>query len=168
MALRDAGCETEHGRFWQMNGKHRRGSLRTGPHSDKERSPMVTKQKAREVILRWIGIMNTGDLSAVDQGMDEILTTDYVWHFPGVTDLPPGPTGMRQVARGILADNPGFRGELEDLVVERDRAAWRSTWRRTDPATGKPQRLTGIVISRFVGDKIAEEWELISPWEDDA
>ena len=128
---------------------------------------MVTKQKGREVIVRWIETISSRDITALDQLADESCTVDYVWHFPGVTHLPPGPAGAKQICRGILADHPGIRGELEDLVAGRDRVAWRCTWRRMDPATGKSQRLTGMVISRFVGDQIAEEWELLSPWEDD-
>ena len=128
---------------------------------------MVTKQKGREVILRWIDTVSSRDTTAIDQMADEIYAAGYVWHFPGVRDLPPGPTGMKQVIRNILADNPDFRATIEDLVVEGDKLAARCTMRRTDPASGKPQHGTNLDISRFAGDKIVEEWELISSWEDD-
>jgi predicted ester cyclase len=90
-----------------------------------------------------------------------------VWHFPGVRDLPPGPAGVKQLVRNILAGNPNFKLTLEDLVVEGDKVAVRHSFRRTDPASGKLQHGTELAIARFVGDKFAEDWELISPWEDD-
>jgi len=128
---------------------------------------MVTKQKAREVVLRLIGAVNSGDITVIDQMADEVFAADYVWHFPGIPDLPPGPAGMKQMYRGILAGNPDLKFTLEDLLVEGDKTACRCTMRRTDPDSGKSQHGWNLVISRFVGDKVAEDWELISPWEDE-
>ena len=128
---------------------------------------MVTKKKAREIVLRWIEAVNSRDIAVIDQVADEIFAADYVWHFPGVTDLPPGPAGMKQMLRGILARNPNMRFTLEDLLVEENRTAIRCTMRRTHPDSGKPQIGWNLVVSRFVGDKIAEDWELIRPWEDE-
>jgi ketosteroid isomerase-like protein len=128
---------------------------------------MITKQKAREVLLRWIEAISSRDMAALDQMADEIFTPDYVWHFPGVGDLPPGPAGVKQLFRSILDGNPNFKPTLEDLFVEGDKVAVRSSFRRMDPVSGKPQHGTELAIERYVGDQIAEEWELISPWEDD-
>jgi ketosteroid isomerase-like protein len=108
-----------------------------------------------------------GNTSVLDQVADELFAADYVWYFPGVTDLPPGPAGMKQMFRGILAANPDLRFTLADLIVDRDKTAIRCTMRRTDPDSGKPQRGWNLVISRFVGDQVAEDWELISGWEDE-
>jgi len=41
------------------------------------------------------------------------------------------------------------------------------TGHRTDPATGKAQRLTTIMINHIVGGKFAEDWQLVGLWEDD-
>jgi len=54
----------------------------------------------------------------MDQVADELFTADYVWHLPGVTDLPPGPAGVKLAFRGILAENPDFKPTLEDLFVQ--------------------------------------------------
>ena len=128
---------------------------------------MVTQQKAREVIVRWVETISSRDITALDQLADESCTADYVWHFPGVTHLPPGPGGVKQLFRSILDGNPNFKPTLEDLFVEGDKVAVRFSFRRTDPVSGKPQHGTELAIERYVGDQIAEEWELISPWEDD-
>jgi len=128
---------------------------------------MVSKQKAREVMLRWIEAVNSKDTTAFDQLADEVYTPGFVWHFPGVTDMPPGPAGMKQLFRNILTGNPNYKAALVDLFMEGDKAASRYTMRRSDPASGKPQHGTILDIGRFVGDKLAEEWELVSQWEDD-
>ena len=128
---------------------------------------MVTKQKAREQILHWLDAMSSGDAKLIDQVTDEFLTADYVWHFPGVHGLPPGPASMKQIGRQIVGDNPEFKITLEDLFMEGDKVAVRCTMHRKDPVSGKLQHGIDIVLSRFVGDKAAEDWELISPWEDD-
>jgi predicted ester cyclase len=57
---------------------------------------------------------------------------------------------------------------MEDLLADGDKIAFRLSIHRTDPVTGKLQHCAELCISRFVGDKIAEEWELLGPWEDDA
>jgi len=129
---------------------------------------MATKHQAREATLRWIEAVNSGDLGRIDQVADEFFTADYVWHFPGVRDFPRGPAGMKQMLRGILEGNPGLKFTLEDLFVEGDKAAVRCTMHRNDPVTGKPQHGMNLVFSRFVDNKAAEDWELISSWEDDA
>ena len=128
---------------------------------------MVTKQKAREVFLRWIESVSSRDTTAIDQMAEEIYAADYVWHFPGLTHLLPGPEGVKQSVRGILEGNPNFQITVEDLFVEGDKVAVRCTCHRMDPGTGKPQRLMDILIVRYAGGKDAEEWELIGPWEDE-
>jgi ketosteroid isomerase-like protein len=129
---------------------------------------MVTRQKAKEDVLRWLEAVNSRDLSAIDRVADEFFTADYVWHFPGLTGQQPGPAGVKSIYREILAGNPNMKITLEDLLVDGDKVAGRCTVRRTDPATGKPQRCPELDISRMVGDKTAELWELLGPWEDDA
>jgi len=80
---------------------------------------MVTKQKAREDILRWIEAINSRDTMALDQVVEKSFAADFVWHFPGVAeDLPPGPAGVKLACRGILVGIPNFRPMLEDLFVE--------------------------------------------------
>ena len=129
---------------------------------------MTTKHEIKEKILRWFEAVNSRDLTAIDRVADEFFTADYVWHFPDVTDLQPGPAGVKTLCRNILAGNPNMKITLEDMLMEGDKVAVRCTIRRTDPASGKPQRCQEMLIGRMVGDKTAEDWELLGPWEDDA
>jgi ketosteroid isomerase-like protein len=132
------------------------------------RKTMTTKQEIKEKFLRWMEAINSRDLSAIDRVADELFTADYVWHFPGFTGLQPGPAGVKSMFREILAGNPNLKPTLEELLVDGNMVAMRATLRRTDPETGKPQRCADLGISRMVGDKTAEDWELLGPWEDDA
>ncbi len=129
---------------------------------------MITKEAIEAKTLRWFEAVDSRDLSAIDREADGFFTDDYIWHFPGLTGLQPGPAGVKSLMRDILAENPAMKITLEDLLVEGDKVATRCTIRRTDPGTGKPQRCSDLVISRMVGDKTAEDWELLGPWEDEA
>ena len=73
-----------------------------------------------------------------------------------------------QYFRDVVASIPGFHSTVEDVFVAGDRAAARFTARSTDPATGKRQRALVVYLSRLEGDKLAEDWEVAGPWEDDA
>jgi ketosteroid isomerase-like protein len=129
---------------------------------------MTTKQEIKEKHQRSLEVISSRDLTAIDRMVDEEYTADYVWHLPGLTGLQPGPAGVKSMFREILAGNPNFIPTLEDMLVDGDKVAARHTFRRTDPATGKPQHCSDLEIFRMVGDKIAELWELLGPWEDDA
>ena len=122
------------------------------------------KATLRRILEGW----NTHSLSAMEALADELLTTDYVLHDPDIRDLPPGPEGIKQFARGVLEHMPDIHITIQDLVAEEDRVAGRFTVNSTDASTGKPQSLQVMSISRFVDGKIAEEWQLGVPnvgWE---
>jgi predicted SnoaL-like aldol condensation-catalyzing enzyme len=129
---------------------------------------MITSQKAKEGLLHWLEAVNSNDLSVIDRVADEFFTADYVWHAPGFTGRQPGPAGVKSILRDILGWNPNMKVTLVDLFAEGDKVAARFTLQRTDPATGKTQHCLDLSLTRFVGDKTAEEWELIGPWEDEA
>jgi hypothetical protein len=78
-----------------------------------------------------------------------------------------GPEGLKQYFRGVIEAIPDYQATVEDHFLSGDKGAARFIARRTDPATGKAQRLTGISISHLEGGKFAEEWELIGQWEDE-
>jgi predicted SnoaL-like aldol condensation-catalyzing enzyme len=129
---------------------------------------MITKQAARENITNWHALINAGNVNALVQGADGFFTSDYTYHNPAVPDLPPGLAGLKTLLPGFYTENPNLKVTLEDHLVDGDKMVIRCTIHRTDPATGKPQHCMDLCISRFGGDKIAEEWELLGSWEDDA
>jgi predicted ester cyclase len=108
------------------------------------------------------------DQGLLDQIADELYTSDYVVHDPDNPMTTPGPEFVKQFQRGLLASMPDLKITIKDLFAEGDRVASRITIRGTDASTGKPVRLMALVISRFVGRQIAEEWQVAYPWEGEA
>jgi steroid delta-isomerase-like uncharacterized protein len=96
--------------------------------------------------------------------MDTLLAADYVWHAPsGDLDL----QAYKQFQPSVLAAFPDGHWTIEDMVAEGDRVAWRFRFDGTHrgefmgfPATGRPFRLAGFVMSRIAEGRIAEEWEI--------
>jgi hypothetical protein len=150
--------------------KHGCGLFQVAPHSGKKENQMVTEQQFRETLRRWTDALNAKDWVAFDKLMDELYTSDCVSHLPspqGSVSVR-GPEGVKQFFRGVIQDYPDYRGTVEDVLAADDKGAARFTGHRTDPATGKLQRLLGIRISHLRGGKFAEDWQLIGPWEDEA
>ena len=115
----------------------------------------------KALLRRYIELYNE---RAWDQ-LKELLTDDYV-HHSNADEL-----SAAQFVRGaewIIAGLPDFRVEIEELVAEGDRVAVRYVGIGTHRAslqgetpTGRPIRLHGITLFRFVGGRIAEDWEAL-------
>ena len=123
---------------------------------------MSTEQN-KAVLRRWFEAQNEGNLVVLDKLADELCTADFVFHSPGIPAFPAGPEAAKQLTRQALAAFPGMRVSVEDMVAEGDRVASRFTAHYTDASTGKPVTGLGMDISRFVGGKFAEEWQLGVP-----
>ena len=129
---------------------------------------MVTKQKASGDILRAFEAYNTRDMSVIGQLVDEFFAPEYTYHNSGVRDLAPGREGIKQLVDWLYKAMPDlYHNAPEDVIVQGDKVALRYSMRRTDPATGKALTCMSLVIERYAGDKIAEMWELVGPWEDE-
>ena len=110
----------------------------------------------RRYVEEYIG---KGDISL----MDELLTPNYVLHINADDfDL----QGYKRFQPSVLAGFPDGHWTIEDMVSEGDKVAWRWTFCGIHlgefmgiPATRRQVRLSGMVISRIAGGKIAEEWE---------
>ena len=129
---------------------------------------MATKQPYSEHLHRLVEALNARDWRAFDELVDEVVTSDYVGHLPGAGDPVRGPEGLKQYFRNLYESTPGFGSTIEDVFIAGDKAATRFTARRTDPAAGKTQRATAIMISHTESGKSAEDWELVGSWEDEA
>jgi len=101
-----------------------------------------------------------GDISL----MDDLLTPDYAMHMNALEfDL----QGYKNYQPSVLGAFTDGRFVMEDLLAEGDRVVLRYTFYGTHrgefmglPATGKQVRVGGILISRIVDGRIAEEWEV--------
>jgi predicted ester cyclase len=128
---------------------------------------MFTEQQLRGNVQSVVEALNTRDWSALDKVMDEAFTADYVWHLDGILDPDRSPADAEQILRGFMEMTPGGWWTLDDVVVAGDKAATRLTAHRSDPETGKSQRMTELMFHHLKDGKFAEDWDVVSPWIDE-
>ena len=115
----------------------------------------VTPQTREAVFRRTARIWQDGRVDLIG----EIVTPDYVGHTSaGDRNI----DGLRRRISEFHALYPNIKFTIEDQFAEGDRIATRMTAVGTSKATGKVVHLIGLNISRFVGNRIAEEWPV---WE---
>ncbi len=97
--------------------------------------------------------------------LSQLCTEDYAYHGPGGLELR-GIDQLREMIEGYFAAFPDLHMTVEERVVEGDLIStrWSLTGTHDGPledieATGKKINITGQLIMRFEGTKIAEEWE---------
>jgi len=110
---------------------------------------------------RWADIMTQGNLDLVD----EIYAPDYVGHDSTSPEDIRGVEGIREFFSMYLGAFPDDEVTIEDQLAEGDMVATRWTGRGTHqgelmgvPPSGNRVEVTGILISRIEGGKVAEEW----------
>lgn len=101
-----------------------------------------------------------GDL----QSIPEYFASDYVAHLTE-EDFTGGHATLRKVVETYRRSFPDIQVSVDVLVVNDDRIAWQRTLHATHevsfkgfPATGRPIVWREMVVSRFHGGLIAEEW----------
>lgn len=145
------------------------GAKASKPHShEKSAEPMMkdksTSAEQNKAVARRCHeeILNKGNLAAVD----ELIDANYVYHEPGAPEIH-GREGLKQMIMMYLNAFPDLHMTDEDMVAEGDKVVVRGTMRGTNkgelmgtPPTGKPVTVTTIMVLRFAGGKVAEEWEV--------
>jgi len=98
--------------------------------------------------------------------LPQLCTQDYVYHGPGGLELE-GIDQLRGMIEGYFTAFPDMHMEVEQRVVEGNLIStrWRVTGTHDGPldgieATGEKIDISGQLIMRFEGTKIAEEWEV--------
>jgi len=97
--------------------------------------------------------------------LDDLYTDDYIYHgIPLIGDMT-GVSAFKQMLSGFIAGMPDLRETVTDQIGEDDKVVTRFTGAGTHtgelmgvPGSGKRIGWTAIIISRFSGRKIAEEW----------
>jgi predicted ester cyclase len=76
-----------------------------------------------------------------------------------------GIDAWKEAMAGFFDAFPDAAYTLNDLFFSGDKGVWRGTWRATQrkewegiPATGRKATWTVIIIGRFAGEKLAEDW----------
>jgi steroid delta-isomerase-like uncharacterized protein len=97
--------------------------------------------------------------------IEEFYPPDFVWHEPD-QDIR-GYEQAKQFVSTFFKALPNINISVEDVIAEGNQAVSRYTIRGThrgeteefSPPTEKQMELEGIIIHRFEGGKIVEEWE---------
>ena len=118
----------------------------------------------KEMAQRWFGeVLTEGKLEVID----ELCSPDFVDHdpLPGTSaDF----AGIKDGTAQIRAAFPDLEATADDVIVEGDRLAVRSTMRGTHegdflgiPASGKRVEVSNYDFVRFEDDRVVEHWGVI-------
>jgi predicted ester cyclase len=124
--------------------------------NDGRKQSVETKAAQHKAVFRhYVTIWERGALNE----LSNVLTANYVGHSAsGSRDL----DGLRERISQFHKLYPDAHFVIEDQVAEGDEVATRMTATATSSATGKPVKLVGLNVSRFMDGRIAEEWPV---WE---
>lgn len=116
-------------------------------------------QKREMLRLLFAEALNEGKLSLIAR----LFAPDFIDHSTPTQAT--GYAGVREYFAAVRAGFPDLRVTLEDMLVEGERVAVRTTWRGTHlgeyegvAPTGKTVSRSLIQIFHFADDLIAEEW----------
>jgi predicted ester cyclase len=103
--------------------------------------------------------------------LPQLCTQDYAYHGPGGLELR-GIDQLREMVQGYLSAFSDLHMEVEHRVVEGNLISthWRVTGTHDGPLgdvepTGNKVDISGQIVMRFEGTKIAEEWEVFDELE---
>lgn len=116
----------------------------------------------RAILRRIVNeVINRGNLALADT----LFAMEYIYHGPGGLELR-GPDGFKQLLNVYRSAFPDVNITIDDTVAEGDKIAWRWTARGTHKGdltgiapTGRTVTVSGILVSRFSGRKVVEDWE---------
>jgi len=107
-------------------------------------------------------VLNKGNLAIIP----ELFAPSYVSHNPLLESK--GPEGFKQNVTAVRTAFPDIHCTIEDMVAEGDKVVTRYTSRSTFKGefmgiapTGKKVTTTAILITRWVGGKEVEAWEVM-------
>jgi steroid delta-isomerase-like uncharacterized protein len=113
---------------------------------------------------RWFTeVMNQGN----EEVIDEICSADFVDHDP-LPGTSPDRQGLHDFVKQVRSAFPDLETTADDILVEGDRLAVRSTIRGTHegefmgiPGTGKKVEVANYDFVRMEGDQAVEHWGTI-------
>jgi predicted ester cyclase len=121
----------------------------------------MTPEGHEALIRRYIDeVFNGHNLDTLDSYFEADLRS----HWLGVETLS-GLPAWRAAMTDFFAAFPDATYTLDDLFFARDRGVWRGTWHATQradwagiAASGREATWTAIIIGRFAGGKMVEDW----------
>ncbi|MGD0532923.1 MAG: ester cyclase [Methyloceanibacter sp.] len=98
------------------------------------------------------------------RSLDKYMSADLVSHWLGDRSLR-GIPAWKEAMASFFHAFPDAAYTLNDLFFAGDKGVWRSTWHATQrgdwqgiAASGRKATWTVIIIGRFAGGKLAEDW----------
>lgn len=123
----------------------------------------MSEQNKNTIRRFWDQVFNGRQLDAIDS----MFTDDYVYHGPAGQEIR-GAEGLKQLLGMYFNAFPDVQVQVEDVLADGDKVMSRVIGRGTHegeimgiPPTGKKIEMTVLCINRFVGDRVAEDWELV-------
>jgi predicted ester cyclase len=121
-------------------------------------SKEANKEKERRIVEE---VINRGKMGV----LEECLSEDFIYHGPGGVEVK-GIEGYTQFTAALRSAYPDIRVTIEDILGEGDLVATRTFCTFTftgkagpDSLNGQRVSMTGSILDRFKGGKIAETWE---------
>ena len=110
-------------------------------------------------------VWTQGNIDAADQ----FFAPNYIIHNPADPSAQQrGPESVKQFVTAARTAFPDILISVEEIITEGEKVATRYTWRGTQkgplwniPPTGRQVMVTGILISRLVDGRFAEDWGVV-------
>ena len=106
-------------------------------------------------------VWNRGNWSVIE----EVLAPNFVGYISGSPEPFHGQEGYRSVINAYRTAFPDLHFNIEDLIADGDKVAFRYTATGTQrgdlsgiPPTNKSATVPGMVILRYEGGKLTEQW----------
>ncbi len=103
-------------------------------------------------------VLNAGEIEASGKFFHDDVVEQVP--FPGQG---PGLSGLKDVLRGLRTAFPDMHWSVDEQIESEDKVVSRFNWSGTHrgeffgvPATGRRVSVWGLVVDRFVGDKIKD------------
>jgi len=120
----------------------------------------VSTEANKATLRRWLGALNTRNMSTIDAAADEIFATVSVIHNSTNPELAGSPEDVKQAMCALLKNMPDVHIAVEDMIAEGDKVACRKVVHGAPASEGKPVSFFKLAMYRFAGGKIAEVWDL--------
>ena len=128
----------------------------------------MSVERKKQTAGRWLLEMWGGGKLGL---IDEFASADYVYRAPGMEPLR-GLNELRELVAFYRTAFPDLSNTIEEQVAEGSKVVTRGTTHGTHegplgnvPASGNHIEVPWVMISRFDGEKIAEEWEIYNALE---
>lgn len=115
------------------------------------------------VMRHWINTVNENDVAKMLKEFAEIIAEDYCLHDPSTPDLKPGAAEYLKLFEQQMLAIADRKATVDDMFAVEDKVVSRGTYEFLDLATQERNKAMFMVISRFEGGKLKEEWQILAP-----